>query len=284
MFTHRPSLAQVCLVQEWVGWRTIWVLFVTAVVVGFHPSAAHAQQNLFNVPIPETAKPNDIFFQQQINISTQVRLGTAYTTIDYGLTRDLEIGLNVFNVQLYPGGNTPQLGEADQAGLLINGQKTFEIFDHFKTGLGTQVGLSSTGPTNSTDLLQFSWLTGMWEPIDGEYGRYVIGCYFGNHNYLGNGNRVGYLIGAEIPIIRERLSFVGDYISGTNNSSVAVVGLVANVWRDWQFSLGVQLPSPHSPNSYGLVFELTRIPGLDARPFFGSPRARSANGTEPEGF
>lgn len=253
----------------------IWVVLLSVVVVAaLGPSQASAQQNLFNVPIPDTAEKYDIFFQQQLNVSLGTRLGTAYTTIDYGLPHNFEIGLNLFNAQLYPGGTPPELGNADQSGLLINGQKTFKPIERLTFGIGMQAGISSTNATGSTDFLRYNWLTTMYEPGDGQFGRYIVGMYYGNDHYLGNGNNVGYLLGCEVPIIRERLSFQADYISGINNSSVAVVGVVANVYRDWQFSLGVQIPSPGSPNAYGLVFELTHIPGLKAWPFFGRPISR----------
>lgn len=258
--------------------RTWAALLAAVVAAALSPSRASSQQNLFNVPVPETAEKYDIFFQQQLNVGLGARLGTAYTTLDYGLPYNFEIGLNIFNVQLYPGGNPPELGNADQSGLLVNGQKTFEPIERLTFGIGMQAGVSSTNATGSTDFLRFNWLTAMYEPGDGQFGRYIAGTYYGNHHYLGNGNNVGYLLGCEIPIIRERLSFQADFISGVNNSSVAVVGFVANVYRDWQFSLGVQIPSPGSPNAYGLVFELTRVPGLKARPFFGRPISREAPG------
>lgn len=259
----------------------MWAVLLAAVAAAaLGPSPASAQQNLFNVPVPETAEKYDIFFQQQLNVGLGARLGTTYTTLDYGLPYNCEVGLNVFNVQLYPGGNPPQLGNADQAGLLVNGQKVFKPLERLNFGIGMQAGVSSTNATGSTDFLRYNWLTAMYEPGDGEFGRYVVGMYVGNKPYLGNGNRVGYLLGCEIPLIRERLSFQADYISGTNNSSVAVVGFVANVYRDWQFSLGVQLPSPGSPNATALVFELTHIPGLKARPLFGRPIMREDPGKD----
>jgi len=257
----------------------LWIVLLAAFVAGaLNSSRADAQQNLFNVPVPDTAEKYEIFFQQQLNVGLAARLGTAYTTVDYGLPHNFELGLNVFNVQIYPGGNPPQLGNADQSAVLVNGQKTFKPLERLTFGIGMQAGVSSTNASGSTDFLRYNWVTAMYEPREEQFGRYIVGMYYGNKHYLGNGNNVGYLLGCEIPLIRERLSFQADYISGINNSSVAVVGFVANVYRDWQFSLGVQLPSPGSPNATGLVFELTRVPGLKARPLFGRPISREVPG------
>src|SRR5664279_3491542 len=64
------------------------------------PVAGLAQQNLFNAPSSEITENNEIFFQQQFNFSTIS--GNGNTTLDYGLGNDLEVGINIFNLDLYP--------------------------------------------------------------------------------------------------------------------------------------------------------------------------------------
>ena len=238
MGIRRVASAAARVAARWLKGRTPIVLLAAIISVALSPSRGLTQQNLFNVQVPDTAEPFKLFFQQQLNVAATARLGTSSTTIDYGLPYNLEVGLNIFNVQIYPGGNPPEAGRCRPGILLVNGQKVFDVAERFKVGVGMQAGVSSTNATGATDFLHYNWLTTMYQPGNGEYGKFYLGGYFGNKNYLGNGNRVGFLIGAEIPIIRDRLSFQGDYISGTNNSSVAVVGFVANVYRDWQFSLG----------------------------------------------
>ncbi len=70
------------------------------------------------------------------------------------------------------------------------------------------------------------------------------------------------MVGLEYPFWREDLSFVADFISGTNSASVAVIGAQWTISekKGWQISLGAQLPSPSSGNDYGAVFELTKFP------------------------
>ncbi|MCY2984213.1 MAG: hypothetical protein NTY15_11355 [Planctomycetota bacterium] len=93
-------------------------------------------------------------------------------------------------------------------------------------------------------------------------GTIVSGLYYGNTNFLGAGNEVGWMTGIEYPIICEEFSFVADFISGTNSNSVAVIGAqwTFSEKKGWQVSLGAQLPSPGSGNDYGAVFELTKFP------------------------
>ncbi len=71
---------------------TAKILAPTVVVMLLGPASGFAQQNLFNVSVPETAKPHEIFLQQQVNILLSGTLGTSSTTIDYGLTSDFELG------------------------------------------------------------------------------------------------------------------------------------------------------------------------------------------------
>ena len=61
-----------------------------------------------------------------------------------------------------------------------------------------------------------------------------------------------------MPIVKEKLHFMADYLSGTSDLSVAVVGGVIYLPGKWQLSLGGQIPSPGSDNSYGAVMELTQ--------------------------
>lgn len=70
------------------------------------------------------------------------------------------------------------------------------------------------------------------------------------------------MAGIEYPLLGEELSFVADFISGTNRASVAVIGAQWTISQKtgWQISLGAQLPSPWSGNDYGAVFELTKFP------------------------
>ena len=82
------------------------------------------------------------------------------------------------------------------------------------------------------------------------------------------GNAVGFLLGAEIPVMPERLSVQADWIGGYNEISVIVLGGVMTFRKGWQLSLGVQIPAPGSPNPRGSVIEYT-LPGV---PVFSAAR------------
>lgn len=221
---------------------------------------ASAQQNLFNVPSGTITQKHEIFLQEQINFS---RFGESNLTIDYGLGNDWEVGLNIFKVNLYPGNLRPLPGESNEDAVLFNVQRVFHPLERIDFEIGTQNGISANNADQRVDFVDFSWGVARWTPTESWFnGSLIAGPYYGNKNYLGNGNEFGYLLGVEHPTRCDRLALVADYISGTNSSSVAVIGFQWYLSKElgWQISLGGQLPSPGSGNDYGAVFELTKIP------------------------
>ncbi len=167
--------------------------------------------------------------------------------------------MNILSVGLLP-----EKGVQDDSNpplFLFNAQKGFELSEDFKLGLGTQLG--QTAPNRRVDvrLANFTYLTGVYV-LPEDLGKLYAGAYFANGAYRGGrGDPFGFLLGYDIPIIKERFSLVGDYISGRSGINVAVLGGVLPLSENWQLSLGAQLPSPHSHNTYGAVLELTYVPG-----------------------
>jgi hypothetical protein len=226
----------------------------------FGGQSGWTQQNLFNVPSGTVTRKDEVFFQQQFNLG---RFGESNTTFDYGLGNDWEMGLNVFKVNLYPGNNKPLPGESNEDALLFNLQKGFRPFEDLVFEVGTQNGLSANNGSQKVDYLDFTWGLTRWTPEDSVFkGALIAGVYYGNKNYLGAGNEFGWMTGIEYPLWREKLSFVADFLSGTNSASVGVIGAqwTLSEKQGWQVSLGAQLPSPNSGNDYGAVFELTKFP------------------------
>ncbi len=223
------------------------------------------QQNLFNVPSGVVTRKNEVFFQEQLNLA---RFGESNTTLEYGLGNNWEIGMNIFRVNLYPGNLKPLPGESNEDAILLNIQKSFQPFEQIVFEVGTQNGMSANNGMQKVDFLNFTFGVTRWTPDENVFeGTLVSGLYYGNTNYLGSGNEFGWMLGIEYPLWRDDLSFVADYISGTNSSSVAVIGAQWTISKKqgWQVSLGAQIPSPHSGNFYGAVFELTKFPPILAK-------------------
>ncbi|MDD5229218.1 MAG: hypothetical protein PHN45_02580 [Methylococcales bacterium] len=208
-----------------------------------------AQQNLFNVPSSDITETGKMFFQQQFNLSNLS--GVSNTTFDYGLENDLEIGINIFNVEMYP------TGELQNPHVLANFQKGFTINEYYKIGFGTQTGITPPIYNKTIDIPSFSYFNNAVNL--GEYGKYNLGVYHANHAYAGEGDSFGLMAGFDYPLIENKLDFQGDILTGNNDISVAVLGFVIFLPKEWQLSFGAQLPSPTSNNDYGAVFEITKL-------------------------
>lgn len=217
---------------------------------------AEAQQNLFNMPSGDITPEGVVFFQEQANFAS---LGESNTTFDFGLGQGREIGFNLLNVELYDS-RSPSLEPANEQaapGLLFNAQQGFEFGELFNLEVGTQTGLNPAQNAHDVRFLNFSWITTAVD-APGEWGKGFFGVYYANRPHRGDGDAFGYMLGVDVPIVKEKLHFMADYLSGTSDLSVAVVGGVIYLPGKWQLSLGGQIPSPGSDNSYGAVMELTQ--------------------------
>lgn len=214
------------------------------------PVSGWAQQNLFNVPSSEITGKNQFFFQQQFNFSPLK--GNSNTTIDYGLGNNLEVGINLFNLDLYPVNN-----EMQNPHFLVNFQKGFYINEVYKMSFGTQTGLTPPIYNARIEVPSFSYVV---NALDfNKWGKYFLGGYYANHAYAGPGNSAGLMAGVEFPLIQDKLHFMGDLMTGNNDISIAVLGIVFYLPYSWQLSFGAQLPAPGSNNDYGMVFEITKL-------------------------
>jgi hypothetical protein len=223
---------------------------IISLIIGILPCAGWAQQNLFNVPSSDITQKNKFFFQQQFNIGAAA--GNSNTTIDYGLGTNLEVGINLFNLDLYPtdsGIHNPHF--------LLNFQKAFSITESYKMSLGTQTGITPPLYHAKIEVPSFSYLNNAFD-LD-QWGKYYLGVYYANHAYAGSGNNVGLMAGLEIPLVEGKVHLMGDLMTGNNDISVAVVGAVFYLPSSWQLSFGAQLPAPGSNNDYGMVFEITKL-------------------------
>ena len=249
--------------------RTVWILVVVGASWLVTAGTVSAQQNLFNVPSGQITKPGDVFFQQQFNFTRAV--GTSNTTVDVGVGRGWEVGFNILDVELYRPRNQPAADGPQQVNpdVLLNFQKGVEIADYWNVGFGSQVGWNPSHRARDSRFLNFTWMIHQFEvPEREELGKWYIGAYYSNTAYAGPGDRVGFMLGSEIPIVKDKLSFQWDWLGGRNDLGVVVIGGVYTFESGWQLSLGAQVPGPKSGNPAGVVLELT-FPGY---PLFGRHR------------
>lgn len=229
-----------------------------------------AQQNLFNIPAGDLTPQGKVFFQHQTNIYNRGYFESKNHFV-YGLGKGWEAGVNVVNLQMnFRRGRNDWLGtNRDDRSIplaplvKLTGQKFFFLSDQFSTSVGTQVGINPVRFSGvSRELTHFSYNTWMWSPR--HHVKVVAGPYLSDRSTLGSGNRAGLLLGAEFPITK-KLLFMGDFISGTNYTSVSILGFNYLATKRLQLCLGALLPNPGTSNRPGVVFELNLL-GYDDEP------------------
>lgn len=215
------------------------------------PASVLAQQSLFNTPSVEATNPGHFFFQQQFNFL--IHDGVSNTTLDYGLGNGWSAGLSLYNIRPY----SPE-GPRPIPDTLFNLEKIFSITPHWDMAIGTQSGFNPGRLNSNQSFVDFTFIQNKFTAPN-DWGKYYLGYYYANKSLFGDGNRNGFMVGYDIPLIKDKLNLMGDYVSGTNEGSVAVIGVVVLAPQDWQISLGAQLPSPGSHNDYGFVLEITKM-------------------------
>jgi hypothetical protein len=224
------------------------------------PVEGHCQQSLFNVPAGLVTPMGKAFVQEQLTLSQHE--GESNTSLAYGLSPWLEVGLNVLHVPLYRAEAEPGSGLHTNS-VLAHASVSLKPASWATVFIGGAVGVGESS-ADSPNLVTQGWaLTRLEAP--GRWGSYVAGAYLGTSSAIGNGASIGGLLGIEIPIVTDRLSFLGDWVIGNNSISVAVVGLVAFLGPRLQISAGFQLPSPGTYNPFGGVLELTYVPIAETR-------------------
>lgn len=217
---------------------------------------ALAQQSLFNVPSTQETLPGRLF--GQVQLTGTAHGGEANTTLELGLLRWLEVGVNLFHLPLY------RLRELDEgapayASTSLNANVYLDPTQWLGIEFGLQGGVGFRPATTLLEPVLFGWATARFE-APGRWGSYVLGAYTGSRGALGRGPPAGALLGLELPLWEHHLNLLADWVLGLNEISVAVVGLVLFLGKSFQLSVGAQLPSPGAGTSFGAVLELTYVP------------------------
>jgi hypothetical protein len=240
----------------------IVIPFVMTIGLTLLPSTpAWAQQSLFNVPSAKLTTRGDFFFQEQVALA---KTGESNLVTEIGLGKNLELGLDINHVRLYPRELAPLAGDPAGDAFVSNAQWIVPATPWLNFAVGTQQGISAHDARPGVRYVGMGWTGLRFEPAQGRYGGYVIGGYYGSLGFTGSGIHGGGLLGFELPILGEHLSLCADWMVGTNRLSVAVIGIQAMpvpAWG-WQISLGAQLPALAPDSGYAVVLELTRLHGL----------------------
>jgi hypothetical protein len=231
---------------------------ITLVFLLLLATQAVAQQNLFNIPSGDVNERNTFFYQHQINFHrSNFELKAHFV---YGLGEGWDIGLNLVGKNFYFNPNwrmsyndNPNQG-ALYPFLMPTIQKQFKLSEQFNLNIGSQIGTNLSTVFSNKELGFFNYGLGVFHFMDNK-SRIVGGIYYASSTFVGIGNHVGILFGYEIKI-SERFYLMGDWLSGTNDSSVGVFGVMYNVSKRVQLCVGALIPNPGTPKPFGAVLEI----------------------------
>lgn len=225
-------------------------------------SRVYAQQNLFNVPSSDITGKNKIFFQQQLNFFPANI--SSNSTFCLGLGKNYEIGINVLGVTYDIAERKLTTNKPEEKPLYpsygFNAQKILFQTHQYSISAGTQILFNSA-------FSKTEWYGYINHKLKLGNAVMLAGIYSGNRNYFGNQTllsrelkHAGIQAGLEYMLIKDKLFFQADYISGKTVLSNLITGLAYNITPHWILSSGYQMTQNKKdklPN--GTVFEITYV-------------------------
>lgn len=193
---------------------------VVAVMMTFSGQAL-AQQSLFNVPSTQETVRGRLF--GQVQAAATPHGGEVNTTVELGIFRWLEVGMNLLHMPLYATSPTVDAHATATSATLLNANLWFELSPHIAVEVGGQGGVGFIPGSHLLEPVLYGWATVRFD-APGRWGSYVLGGYGGTRGALGGGPPAGGLVGLEIPLWEHYLHAQADWVIGLNAVSVAVLG------------------------------------------------------------
>jgi hypothetical protein len=164
-------------------------------------------------------------------------------TIDYSAQNGWDIQLASYNIPLTGGG-----AQNYQTDTYLNVSKTFNITHDFQAIIGSQNGTTIPHSLNPRQLHNADYSLVVYQP-DAQLNLHV-GPYWVNKALATTTDVLGYTGGFSIEVIPKLLIFQGDYFSGHNNLSGAVVNAWVRIHPQAQVYFGVGVPEHNSGNEF----------------------------------
>jgi len=214
----------------------------------------NAQQNYFNVVSSEITPKKKVFLQQQINVNKSIVFNS---TASVGVAKNFEVGLNLFGVDYLIKGNKLVENYTELYPLvLINSQYMWHETKIFAFTSGVQVGGYLNTLQKNAAIFAYSNLK---YKSKNERLNSVIGLFFGDKNYVGDGDKLGIQTGFDFTLISNKFHIVADALISNNDISNTVLGFSYFLNKHMPISLGWQIPL-NELSKPALVFEFTYIP------------------------
>ena len=221
-------------------------------------NTSFAQQTVFNVPSLDITRERTWYFQQGIVFTHMVGLNT---TLNYGLGSLMEAGMNInhLNINTRRGDDLIQMDEVKRyqnPNVMLNLQKGFQIYKYLRVSAGSMTGVNIGEKVEQIKLSDFSFINTQ-SLLTKRDIKLIVGGYYANKSFSGDDN-IGLMLGTKIPIVKDKLWFNLDYISGKSHISVIATGMELRLFETWSLALGGQLPGPENKNNVGVIFQITK--------------------------
>ncbi|MGZ5006927.1 MAG: hypothetical protein ACXWE9_05000 [Methylobacter sp.] len=203
-----------------------------------HKTKAHRQQKRLKVN-PVTDEENAWTANAESDV---YRAGTFQNVvIGYSARNGWDFSLALINTQIL-GANQQFQGDT-----FFNIAKTFTVDDDLSIVVGSQNGLAMVNVQPQL-WYDYTYLDNRYEvtPWLLMHG----GPYLANAALTGTSRQIGFLTGAEITFVQDRLALQMDYISGHHSLSGATVNLLLNITSRVQMYMGVSVPEQNSNNEF----------------------------------
>jgi hypothetical protein len=216
---------------------------------------AFAQQNFFNIPSGQITEEDKVFYQHQLNVFSDNLISSKQHFV-LGLDQNTEIGVNFQNYD--PIGNIEkekQVKTGPQSNIIAPSfQKAFSLSSKVSLNIGAQAGITHVG-TGDPAYVAFKTfgLVSYYDPE--KHLRLTGGTWVSGERFNGPGDSLGALLGFEI-MVADKLTIMGDWISGDTQNSTSVIGGMVDVTKTIQLCAGYLIPNPKSPENHGLVLEV----------------------------
>ena len=181
------------------------------------------------------------------NINNDDPVNTLYVnpTIDYSASNGWDFQLASYNIAVVGGG-----AQNYQADTYFNISKTIALPKYFLVTIGTQNGLAFDGNSKNLHNVDYGLLA--YQPNKGF--NLHAGTYWANKALTTTTDYLGFTGGFAMEALPNFLTFTGDYFSGSNNVSGAMVNTWFRVLPTTQVYFGVGVPETSSGNEfYGTV-------------------------------
>lgn len=232
------------------------IMLLTLCLLG--GGALRSQQNLFNIPSGDITEEGKWFYQHQINAYSAKFESKAHVV--RGLGKGWDVGANLVGKGAYFQPEwKPLFNDNHQMGalfplLMLTAQKQWKIKKHLALNIGTQSGFNLSEQFSNKRLAYFHYAQASFFLFHHRL-KLVAGGYETSEVFVGSGKSAGFLGGYELKLNRHWM-LMGDWISGSHDAGMAVLGAVYNAGKRAQICAGWALPNPNSSRPQGLVVEL----------------------------